>query len=285
MGRFFLRVWHWLRAEIVFGFLIGSVFWAAVLVWQAAYAPTDAEKQKCYDAAHNAGHKSEECKSFWERSTSDPVAFFTLVLAFSTIGLWVATIFLYRAGEKQSRHTRRSAAIQARDMQASLAATRDATALAYPSRVLIKNVAICRPDETDIRAFIPGERIDGEAWVVHLGHEPITIHRIWCMPYWRTGPLPMKQPYYKLEDSRPFIDPDTHEVLQGEVRPGAIGCWRFETIVPDNYNPAMQFYVIGIFIYRDRLGVYRNTHFARRYERTECRFIAEPNNIDYETHE
>src|SRR2546423_1741671 len=123
MRRFVLRIWHWLRAEIVFGFLIGSVFWAAVLGWQAAYAPTDAEKQKCYDAAHNAGHKSEECKSFWERSTSDPVAFFTLVLAFSTIGLWVATVFLYWAGERQFRHIRRSAAIQSRDMQASIKAS------------------------------------------------------------------------------------------------------------------------------------------------------------------
>jgi len=120
MRHFFLCVWRWLRAEIVFGFLIGSVFWAAVLGWQAAYAPTDAEKQKCYDAAEHAGHKTEECRSFWERSTSDPVAFFTLVLAISTIGLWSATVFLYRAGEKQSGHARRSAAIQSRDMQASI---------------------------------------------------------------------------------------------------------------------------------------------------------------------
>jgi len=111
MWRFLLRVWRWLRAEIVLGFLIGSVFWAAVLGWQAAYAPTDAEKQKCYDAAHKAGHKSEECKALWEKTTSDPVAFFTLVLAISTIGLWVATVFLYRAGERQFRHVRRSAVI------------------------------------------------------------------------------------------------------------------------------------------------------------------------------
>jgi hypothetical protein len=120
MHRFLLGFWRWLRAEIVFGFMIASVFWAVVLGWQAAYAPTYAEKQKCYDVAHNAGHKNEECKSLWEKTTSDPVAFFTLVLAVSTIGLWVATVFLYRAGERQFRHVRRSAAIQSRDMQASI---------------------------------------------------------------------------------------------------------------------------------------------------------------------
>ena len=104
MLRFFLRIWNWLRAEIVFGFLIGSVFWTATLGWQAAYAPTDVEKQKCYDAAHKAGHKSEECKTVWEKTTSDPVAFFTLVLAISTVGLWTATIGLYVAGERQLAH-------------------------------------------------------------------------------------------------------------------------------------------------------------------------------------
>jgi uncharacterized membrane protein len=46
-----------LRAEIVFGFLIATVFWAGVLGWQAANAPTDAEKQKCYDDAEKGHHK------------------------------------------------------------------------------------------------------------------------------------------------------------------------------------------------------------------------------------
>jgi hypothetical protein len=95
MHRFLLGFWRWLRAEIVFGFMIASVFWAVVLGWQAAYAPTYAEKQKCYDVAHNAGHKNEECKSLWEKTTSDPVAFFTLVLAVSTIGLrWPRSFFI-----------------------------------------------------------------------------------------------------------------------------------------------------------------------------------------------
>ncbi|WP_454649276.1 hypothetical protein [Bradyrhizobium liaoningense] len=130
MKRFLVQFWQWLRAEIVFGFLIATALWAGVLGWQAANALTDAEKQKCYEAADQAHRKTEECKTFWERTTTDPVAFFTLVLAISTIGLWVATILLYRAGEKQSRHARRSAAIQTRDMQASIAAANRSAAAA-----------------------------------------------------------------------------------------------------------------------------------------------------------
>jgi hypothetical protein len=100
MWRFLLRVRRWLRAEIVFGFLIATVFWAAVLGWQAAYAPTDSEKQKCHEAAERSGHKGEECKTLWERTTSDPVAFFTFWLSISTIGLWIVT---WQSGKRQSK--------------------------------------------------------------------------------------------------------------------------------------------------------------------------------------
>jgi hypothetical protein len=125
MWRFSLRVWRWLRAEIVLGFLIASVFWIGVLGWQAAYAPTDAEKQKCYDDAKRVGYKAEECKSLWERATSDPVAFFTLWLVIFTGGLTVSTVLLWRAGEKQFRHARRASIIQSRDMQASIAVAQE----------------------------------------------------------------------------------------------------------------------------------------------------------------
>ncbi|WP_334398372.1 hypothetical protein [Bradyrhizobium sp. AZCC 2289] len=59
--------------------------------WQAAYTPTEIEKRHCEEAAHKGGFKSEECKTIWERTTTDPVAFFTFWLSISTIGLWVVT--------------------------------------------------------------------------------------------------------------------------------------------------------------------------------------------------
>src|SRR5262249_40026203 len=56
-----------------------------------AAPPTEIEKQECREATKKAGHKTEECKSIWEKTTTDPVALFTFVLSLSTIGLWVAT--------------------------------------------------------------------------------------------------------------------------------------------------------------------------------------------------
>jgi len=94
------------NAELVLGALFATVLWTGILGWQASYAPTEREKQECYESAKKTSHKTEDCKTFWERTTSDPVAVFTLVLACSTIGLGVATLFLYLAGRRQLRLAR-----------------------------------------------------------------------------------------------------------------------------------------------------------------------------------
>ena len=96
------------RPEIALGFLTATVFWIAVLGWATSYSPSQQEKNTCYQAAEKTGHGYEECKTFWERTTSDPIATFTLVLAISTIGLWVATLGLYIAGERHSERQLRA---------------------------------------------------------------------------------------------------------------------------------------------------------------------------------
>src|ERR1700732_188097 len=65
-----------LNPEIALGFLAATVLWIGVLGWRASYAPTDSEKRQCEETARNGGFKAEECKSIWERTTTDPVAFF-----------------------------------------------------------------------------------------------------------------------------------------------------------------------------------------------------------------
>jgi hypothetical protein len=52
-----------------------------------------------------------ESQPFWVRTFTDPIAFFTLVLAASTIGLWIVT---WRSGVTQGRDTRKSLAIASR---------------------------------------------------------------------------------------------------------------------------------------------------------------------------
>ncbi|MFZ1922290.1 MAG: hypothetical protein WAU57_11740 [Xanthobacteraceae bacterium] len=96
-----------LNPEISLGFLLATILWIGVLGWSLSYAPTDVEKQDCQQAAKAAGHKTEECKTLWERTTSDPVAFFTFVLSISTIALFASTAALWFV-------TRRSANIAER---------------------------------------------------------------------------------------------------------------------------------------------------------------------------
>jgi hypothetical protein len=90
-----------LNPEMVLGALFATMLWVGIWGWHDSYALTEKQKDECYETTKNTGQKSDECKTFWERTTSDPIAFFTLVLAISTVGLWVATIFLYSAGERQ----------------------------------------------------------------------------------------------------------------------------------------------------------------------------------------
>jgi hypothetical protein len=54
--------------------------------------PRSGKEKACYQAAAKTGHNTEQCKTLWERTTTDPVALFTLVLSIATVGLWVATL-------------------------------------------------------------------------------------------------------------------------------------------------------------------------------------------------
>jgi hypothetical protein len=93
-----------IRGDVAFGFFCAGIFWLAVMGWATSFMPTTQEKEACYQAAKKASRDTGECKSFWEKTTSEPVALFTLVLAFSTVGLWIATIALYRSTKSQLVH-------------------------------------------------------------------------------------------------------------------------------------------------------------------------------------
>jgi predicted heme/steroid binding protein len=141
-----------LNPQIALGFLLATVFWIGVLGWQASHAPTDSEKRQCEATAAKSGHKTEECKTLWERTTSDPVAFFTFWLVVSTVGLGVSTVLLWRAGEKQLRHARRSVAIQSRDMRASIATSNRAAKAAEDSVLISRQIG-----EAQVRAYLSCE--------------------------------------------------------------------------------------------------------------------------------
>jgi hypothetical protein len=81
-----------INGEIAFGFFCSALFWIGVVGWATSYAPNPEKEKACYQAAAKSGYNTEQCKSLWERTATDPVALFTLVLSFATIGLWITTL-------------------------------------------------------------------------------------------------------------------------------------------------------------------------------------------------
>jgi hypothetical protein len=98
-----------LNPEIALGFLIATILWIGVLGWSLSYAPTEIEKKECQEATKKSGRKTEECKTFWERTTSDPIALyalgsfiFTAVIGVSTSLLWRVTSTAANAALRQA---------------------------------------------------------------------------------------------------------------------------------------------------------------------------------------
>ena len=164
--------------EIALGFLVATVFWIGALAWQASYAPRDSERRQCEETATKEGRKTEECKTLWERTTSDPVAFFTFWLVVFTGGLTVSTVLLWRAGERQFQLLSETSAAQSRDMQASLnIANRSAHAAEKAAEASNLNAKAAIGVELPIVSIAKAElhRAPGVAGQIAGGHVPAEI--------------------------------------------------------------------------------------------------------------
>src|SRR5215467_7465324 len=128
--RWLVELWQRRNAELVLGFLAASVIWLILLGWQVALTPNEPERRRCYEIAQKAGTRIDECKTFWERTIGEPVAFFTFGLAIATLLLGVSTVALWQAGEKQADLLRETSEIQSRDARATIAAAEAANRIA-----------------------------------------------------------------------------------------------------------------------------------------------------------
>jgi len=124
--------------QVLFLWLLCFLLFAEALSWWTApgLGPCLVEAEHSQQATND--DEKHDCPTFfagslllgqrgfeWIKSSDNDkavVAGFTIVLAISTIGLWLATIDLYRAGERQIEFLRESSEAQSRDMQASIAA-------------------------------------------------------------------------------------------------------------------------------------------------------------------
>ncbi len=130
------------------GAYAGVVYWILFLVFiiwavshDLAQPPTPpGHNQETGQTEHkdNAGNpKGEGGKTFWERTTDDPVAFFTFwlamftaVLSVSTIGLWIVT---WRAGRRQTD-----------DMQASIRVAENSAQSQLRAYLSVVNITVYR---------------------------------------------------------------------------------------------------------------------------------------------
>jgi hypothetical protein len=87
-----------------------------------------------------------------EESGEAVIAVFTIVLAFSTILLWLATERLYEAGEAQRKHAETVAAQQASDMKVSLAAAQRSADAAVEFARGIRSVATATDETAEVMA-------------------------------------------------------------------------------------------------------------------------------------
>jgi hypothetical protein len=101
--------------EMALGALFASLLWAGIWGWSDSYAPSEKQKQECQEAAQKSGAKTDECKSLWERTTSDPIALYTFgvfiftgVLGVSTLALWQVTRVAAFAAKDSAEIARRS---------------------------------------------------------------------------------------------------------------------------------------------------------------------------------
>ena len=215
------------------GFMIASLLWVAVVCWVTSYAPTDPERAACYQAAAKGVNGVAECKSFWEKTTSDPIAAFTLVLAVSTIGLWIATIGLYVGGEKHSE----------RGLRAYIVGTVKAEISNFNARA--------RPD-------IALQFKNG-------GQTPAHDVRLWASSAIAMFPLTSRPDAPKSElgegDSFGVIGPqgDFHSLIQSDF---VVTAEEQHAVV----RGAAALYVYGEVTYRDAFGQDRRTSFCHLYQ-------------------
>jgi hypothetical protein len=268
--------------EIAFGFLIATVFWIGVLGWQAAYTPSEMEKHQCEESAHKAGHKTEECKTFWERTTTDPVAFFTFWLVVSTIGLGISTCLLWVAGEKQFEFLTRNATEQAVETKNSIAeAARAATAMervasgiAISARAAENSVATIRERTAlQMRAYISvninngvyqererGLRFDVRPIVFNSGNTPAHNLTYWATARILPQPLPEDFDFPQADDikSRLVLGPHQNILINATV-PDFVDDAEVEEI---KSGFPKRVYIWEAVLYEDVFGEFKETKFC-----------------------
>jgi len=211
------------------------------------------------------------------------VAGFTIVLAISTIGLWLATNKLWAAGERQLELLRESSATQSRDMQASIqaanelagASNRGAAAASKSSIAIAESNKIARESaERQIRAYISVQPYDFEflrgtnkaiactaKYKIHnAGQTP--AHHVRTDVDFRIAPWPLTESLAPLKENMLVFDRSVGpgETISGSAKKG-------QDI--SELRDGMRLYLIGCVKYRDVFERNRETWFCGSFPEAE----------------
>ncbi|SRR6266508_1322615 len=207
-----------------------------VLVAALLFGPEHSQGPKIANAQEHAADsrtQTEQNKSFWQRTTDDPVALYTLVLSVFTGLLVVVTGGLIWIGWRQVRLTKDIAERQARDTE------------------IIQRAYISAEPGGLTPHRDRGDRVHGSVIFRNVGHLPARNVR-W---YGTCGSWPET-------DGKTF---PTEEPTDGKIvlPPGAASTQRVTTVFTNKLQNSL--FVWGIITYEDGFGNQRFTRFCHAY--------------------
>lgn len=158
--------------EFLAGFLFGIIFLISASLWTSAYFQEAPNKQKCDAETKSGSKKTEECKTFWQRTTYDPAGFFTFCLVIvggAQAAFFIWQLILIREGLTDTQKAADAAKEQARLARESLEAS---------NRSWIKVIPTIT---SDIDFDKSGARVNVKLTFKNIGKSP--AFNVYCFPY------------------------------------------------------------------------------------------------------
>ena len=266
----------WAFLAIAFALIVG----VGVLAARDIVVPVDQERySRCLTAA-KLDLRRVHCaldETVWDRTFSDPVAYYTAWLTLFTLALAFVGVG------------------QGKLIADQISLTADEVAANHRPRIRVRNINVREVGHNDWtsrewRIHLPsiGDTFKGQLYVSNIGGSPARVREAHLMFYASNSPLPMERPYEgqdgNLLASSAWISP-------GGSAPVLFECLLISDDRPPGPNSFINehntsIYALGWVEYEDRRGGVLRTAFCRHYDPALLRFMHFPEAVpDYEAEE
>ena len=247
-------------------------------------------------SAHRRDYQTQNLYDPAARLEGPPVWFqetATILVLLFTCGLWLTSIWQWRAIKEQARLARRALVADRRALaisRRSVDTAQQSLALQFRPKMIVRNIVLDplppRPNGTSL-PVLQHHPLTGQFYIANVGGSVATIKEILSLVFWtEPPPLPMRRPYEGRDGQKPSslirLQPgqsvprrfDSEQPL--DVNPDQILRWS-----DSGSGPRIHLYVMGWVEYADDLGYIRRTAFCRKFEPQSVRFKA-VDDPDYE---